>query len=191
VTAAWAGPEHSSALLFPNRIDCDELRRRLDDMQLAGLDFVTLERWRKLLDAYESGEELRCQVGDAASDLEVTLDGLGVDPSDHRIDISGTLDDLEGEPGQLTPAARKVIEAAIEKKQKEADDELNKRWGAAVEDLRAVVKKLDEASGKDADPSEPDRAERKEQQAKAAKAALAKEVAKRKPKVTLNPARQR
>lgn len=174
MTALWAGPAYSSVLFFPTRNDCEELRRRLDDMQLNGLDLVTIERWRKLLDAYESGQELRAQVEDATSNLEAAIDGFALDPSEHRIDIGGTLDDLEGEG--LKPEHRKVIEQAISAKAKASEDAISGLLTNSIDLLHAVVKQLDEAIGKDADRDAPDRAERK---ATAAKEALAKEIAKR------------
>lgn len=161
MTALWAGPGQGwgLALFFPARNDCAELRRRLDDMQLAGLDLVTIERWRKLLDAYESGQELRARVEDATSDLESAIDGFALDPSEHRIDIGGTLDDLVGEG--LKPEHRAVIEQAIAAKAKASEDAISGLLTSSIDSLHSVVKKLDEAIGKDADESGPDRAARR------------------------------
>lgn len=176
MTAAWAGPGQGwgLALFFPSPGDCADLRRRLDDMQLNGLDLVTIERWRKLLDAYESGQELRARVEGATSNLEAAIEDLQLDPDEMRVDIGGTLDDLVGEG--LLPTHRAVIEQAIVAKQKAGEEIAKSRLQPAYAALGEVVKQLDEAIGKDADQDAPDRAERK---ATAAKEALAKEIAKR------------
>ncbi len=179
------------SVFIPNGIDLEDLRRRLDDMQFAGLDLIVIEKWRALLDSHESLSNVLNAVSDATSSLESVADELGYEPEDHRIDIAGTLDDLEGEtlPGgsvALVPTVRKVIEAAIAKQQKESDELMAKKFAESEAALRAALTALDEACQ---DPEQLTRAERKAEEERIAKAKAANK--KKAPKVTQNPARQR
>lgn len=176
------------SVYIPNGIDLADLHRRLDDMQRDGLDLIVIEKWRAILYGYESVDDLRNVVVDACSALESVADDLGYEPLDHQIDISGTLDDLEGEPGCLSEPARAVIEKAIAKEQKDSDGLAATKASASETALRKAISDLDEASN---DPDQMTRAERKAEEERIAKAKAARAKADKKIKVTLNPARAR
>jgi hypothetical protein len=137
--------------------DIAHLRQRLDEMQTNGLDFLVIGKWRALLDAYVQVDLMRDEASSGTSVIELAKEDLerAIDNIDLSVSISGTLDDLQAQPGALSAAARKAIDDALEKACDEVAKshivtlgEIRDSIGAGIEELDVALSIDDESRNK-------------------------------------------
>lgn len=131
------------------KADITQARRRLDDMLVQGLDYVTIDFWRQILDGYEGAATKLQAIEEALSTLESGVNDVGLDIE--PIGNIGLLDDIE----QLSPLVRKDIQDAIDAKDAERSAQAVSAIASAEAYLRHGIAELQAAIDGEEKPKPP------------------------------------